>query len=77
MKRIYYKINNPVNLGTEEDPNWAEDFVSKSLPYSEANEEIAREEAYNGAYTVEDDGLPEPDTATTDDVLNALLGVSE
>ena len=37
---------------------------------------IANEEAYNGEYTVEDDGEPEPDTTTTDDVLNALLGVT-
>lgn len=41
-----------------------------------ANEEIAKREAYNGEYTVEDDGQPEPETeATTDAVLNAMLGV--
>lgn len=26
-------------------------------PYSEANEEIAKTEAYNGEYTIEDDGI--------------------
>ena len=42
----------------------------------EANEEIAKREAYNGDYTIEDDGQPEPKTdASTDAVLNALLGV--
>ena len=40
-----------------------------------ANEEIAKREAYNGEYTIEDDGQPEPDSASTDDVLNAMLGV--
>ena len=42
----------------------------------QANLPIAEREAYNGEYTVEDDGQPEPDTTTTDDVLNALLGVT-
>lgn len=42
----------------------------------EANEAIAKREAHNGEYTVEDDGQPEPETeASTDDVLDALLGV--
>ena len=42
------------------------------------NEELAKREAYNGEYTIEDDGEPEPETEpSTDEVLNALLGVSE
>ena len=46
------------------------------LEWSEGNEEIAKTEAYNGEYTIEDDGQPEPEPVeTTDDVLNALLGV--
>ena len=40
-----------------------------------ANEEIAKREAYNGEYTIEDDGQPEPDSVSTDDVLNTMLGV--
>ena len=28
--------------------------------WSEANEKIAKAEAYNGEYTIEDDGKPEP-----------------
>lgn len=46
----------------------------------QANLLIAEKEAYNGEYTVEDDGQPEPEIVvqkTTDDVLNALLGVTE
>lgn len=40
-----------------------------------ANEEIAKREAYNGEYTIEDDGQPEPNSVSTDDVLNTMLGV--
>ena len=36
-------------------------ILSKELPYSTEAEEIARREAYNGEYTVEDDGQPEPE----------------
>ena len=50
--------------------------LAKKLPYTEENLAIAEAEAYNGEYTIEDDGQPEPDNSTTDDVLNALLGVS-
>lgn len=32
----------------------------KTIPYSIENEEIAKIEAYNGEYTIEDDGEPEP-----------------
>ena len=35
-------------------------------PWSEANEEIAKKEAYNGQYTVEDDGQPEPEVQPTE-----------
>mgnify|MGYP001657835549 CR=1 FL=1 len=32
----------------------------KTIPHSIENEEIAKAEAYNGEYTIEDDGKPEP-----------------
>lgn len=32
----------------------------KTIPYSIENEEIAKSEAYNGEYTIEDDGKSEP-----------------
>jgi hypothetical protein len=35
------------------------------MTYSEANEEIAKREAYNGEYTIEDDGQPEPEPKQT------------
>lgn len=77
MKRIYYFFDNPINKGTEESPDLEHNLFEKSLPYSETNEEIAKAEAYNGEYTIDDDGESEPIPAeTTDDVLNALLGVT-
>ena len=38
----------------------------KSMPWSEANEEIAKREAVNGEYTIEDDGQPEPEQPMSD-----------
>ena len=75
MKVIKYKKVNRFNIGTEENPKWHEYELEKKIPWSEDNEEFAKAEAHNGEYVIEDDGQPEPDTATTDDVLNALLGV--
>lgn len=46
------------------------------MGWNETNEEIAKREADNGAYTIEDDGQETPAAEpTADDVLNALLGV--
>lgn len=41
--------------------------------------EIAKRESYNGEYTIEDNGEPEPVNPTLADheILNALLGVTE
>ena len=79
MKIIKYNLCTRINHGTEEEPLY-EDLLSPveihcTADKLEANEAIAQREAYNGEYTIEDDGQPEPDTASTDDVLNALLGV--
>lgn len=76
MKTIKYRfLSCEINHGTEENPNIERVFLNKSMPWSEVNEEFAKAEAYNGEYTIEDDGQSEPDTVTTDDVLNAMLGV--
>lgn len=46
------------------------------MGWNEANEEIAKREADNGEYTIEDDGQAEPVVEpTADEVLNTLLGV--
>lgn len=69
MKKIIYELLQ----GIDSDCNPV--LSSVELGYSEANLTIAEKEAYSG-YTVEDDGMPEPEAKeTTDDVLNALLGV--
>lgn len=77
MKQIKYHFN----TGTAQDP----DLLTKFLPYSEANEELAKAEAYNGEYLVEDDGLeevskptPEERIAELEEALALLLsGVTE
>ena len=66
MKRISYKfLAAEINHGTEEEPNIEQIFRDKSMTWSEANEEIAKKEAYNGEYTIEDDGQPEPEPKQT------------
>ena len=78
MKIIKYQLlSAEINHGTEENPVIKQVFLEKTIPWSGANEEIAKKEAYNGEYIIEDDGRPEPEKQeTTDDVLNALLGVT-
>ena len=56
MKYLIYQINNRVNAGTEDAPRWVDNLFQKTMIYTEANEEIVKKEAYNGKYTVEDDG---------------------
>ena len=60
MKIIKYQLCTEINRGTEEQPNIEQVFSGVSLGWSEANEKIAKAEAYNGEYTIEDDGEPEP-----------------
>lgn len=78
MKIIRYCVLEEVNLGTDEKPEIVQKLRPKSVPWSIDSEEAVKKDAYNGEYTIEDDGEPEPtQEPTTDDVLNALLGVSE
>lgn len=57
------------NQGTEEV------FLEKTLSWSEGNEAIARAEAADGVYTIEEDGLPGRPT-TAEAVMDMLLGVT-
>lgn len=77
MKIIKYRfLSGEINHGTEEKPDIAQVFLEKTMGWNETNEEIAKKEAWGGEYTIEDDGMPEPVAEpTTDDVLNAMLGV--
>ena len=47
------------NLCTEL-PDGSEVLNGVEMPWSEANEAIAKAESHNGEYTVEDDGTPAP-----------------
>lgn len=76
-KTIKYLFCTEVNSGNEENLNIEQRFIGKTIPYSETNEEIAKKESYNGEYEIVDDGQPEPVAEpTTDDILNAILGVN-
>ena len=76
MKVLKYYIANEVNCGTTENPEYKDILFKVEMPWSEANEEIVKREAYNGEYTIVDNGIPLPVVEpTADDVLNALLGV--
>lgn len=76
MKIIKYNLCTKVNRGTKENPEMEEILSPVTMGWNEINEEIAKKEAYNGEYAIEDDGQPEPvKEPTTDDVLNAMLGV--
>lgn len=76
MKIIKYNICHLANFGTEGNPQMHEVLFPVKMGWNEANEEIAKKEAHNGEYTIEDDGKPEPAAEpSADDVLNALLGV--
>lgn len=76
MKVIKYQLCTEVNHGTEDEPNIEQVFSAVMLGWSEANEKIAKAEAHNGEYTIEDDGEPEPVIPPTNDELaseNKLL----
>ena len=63
MKILIYNLCTRVNHGTEDEPKMEEILTPVRMGWNEANEEIANREAYNGKYTIEDDGQPEPEAA--------------
>lgn len=86
MKIIKYNLCTIINHGTEEEPKIAEILSPVTMGWNEVNEEIAKKEAYNGEYTIEDDGQPEPEAkqipeeriAELEEALALLLsGVTE
>ena len=60
MKIIKYQLCTAINHGPEAAPKIEQIFSAVTLGWSAANEAIAKAEAYNGEYTIEDDGEPEP-----------------
>ena len=74
MQVIKYQfLSAEVNHGTEENPVYEPYLIGKVIPYTEANEEIARGEAYNGIYTIEDDGVEEDSTPSQLDIIEAQV----
>lgn len=71
MKVIKYQLCTEINHGAENEPNIEQVFSAVTLGWSTANETIAKAEAYNGEYTVEDDGEPEPEP-TVDERVKKL-----
>lgn len=71
MKIIKYQLCTEINHGTEDKPDIRQVFSAVTLGWSEANEKIAKAEAYNGEYTIEDDGKPEPVIPPTNEELAA------
>lgn len=61
MKIIKYDFCTRVNRGTHEKPKWENVLSPVTMGWNEINEEIAKAEAYNGVYTIEDDGAEEPE----------------
>lgn len=71
-KVIKYKfLSCEVNRGTEEDPKIVEILSPVEMGWNEANEEIAKREAYNGDYHIDDDGTVE--TPTWQDKIEAQV----
>lgn len=59
MKILKYNLCTRVNHGTEEEPKIEEILSLVTMGWNEVNEEIAKREAHNGEYTIEDDGVEE------------------
>lgn len=73
MKVLKYRLMTEVNHGTEEQPDIQKIFSGVTMGWSESNEESAKREAYNGEYTIEDDGEPEPVIPPTNEELARSL----
>lgn len=57
MKVIRYNLCTRVNFGTEAKPAWGDSLSPVEMDWNPTNEEIAKREAYNGEYTVEENGI--------------------
>lgn len=73
MKILKYSLCTKVNHGTEEEPQIEEILSSVAMGWNEGNEEIAKREAYNGEYTIEDDGVEEVSVPSQLDIIEAQV----
>ena len=69
MKIIKYQLCTEVNHGTEDKPKIEQVFSAVTLGWSEANEKIAKEEAYKGEYIIEE----EPDNRPFEEIQTEKL----
>lgn len=69
MKLIKYQLCTEINHGTEDEPQIEQVFSAVTLGWSEVNEEIAKAEAYNGEYTIEE----EPDNRPFEEIQTEKL----
>lgn len=69
MKVLKYRLMTEVNHGTEEKPDIQQIFSDVTMGWSKSNEEIAKREAYNGEYTIED----VPDDRPLDEIRSDKL----
>ena len=72
MKRIKYHLSTRVNRGSESAPCWEEVLTPVEMDWCEENEGIARKEAAEGRYTVEDDGKSDGDEPTQEERIRSL-----
>ena len=73
MKVLKFRICTQSNIGTADSPEIVESFADGKLRWSEENEAVAKKLAYNGEYTIEDDGKPEPVIPPTNAELASSL----
>lgn len=54
MKVLKYNLCTIINYGSETSSLYKEEFFPVIMGWNEANEEVAKKEAYNGEYIIED-----------------------
>ena len=69
MKVIKYQLCTEVNRGTKDKPDIQQIFSAVTLGWSKSNEKIAKAEAYNGEYTIEE----EPDNRPFEEIQTEKL----
>lgn len=72
MKVIKYTLRTVVNHGSEEVPQWEEVCSAVELDWNEQNEEIAKREAADGIYRIEDDGTEQIDKPSQEERIGDL-----
>lgn len=78
MKIICYKVLGKTTINVAKDDGTSENIEQDLLygierPYSEQNEELAKREAYNGEYVIDDDGIEEIVEPTQLDKIEAQV----